>query len=74
MKRICEVLEFNGSSRYKWPSDWQAGAAHQHRDRALAEKIYRVHGETQSTYGPPRVTAELKERSCGPTRNTSLAP
>lgn len=62
VKRLCEVLELNRSSYYKWLSGRQARAARQHRDRALAEKIREVHGESGGAYGSPRVTAELREK------------
>ncbi|MFF0205925.1 IS3 family transposase [Streptomyces sp. NPDC005017] len=62
VKRLCEVLELNRSSYYKWLSGRQARAARQHRDRVLAEKIREVHGESGGAYGSPRVTAELKEK------------
>ncbi|GAA3597300.1 IS3 family transposase [Streptomyces osmaniensis] len=62
VKRLCEVLELNRSSYYKWLSGQQARAARQHRDRVLAEKIREVHGESGGAYGSPRVTAELKEK------------
>ncbi|MFF9757822.1 IS3 family transposase [Streptomyces sp. NPDC014344] len=62
VKRLCEVLELNRSSYYKWLSGRQARAARQHKDRVLAEKIREVHTESGGTYGSPRVTAELKDK------------
>ncbi|MQY40280.1 hypothetical protein SRB17_83120 [Streptomyces sp. RB17] len=62
VKRLCEVLELNRSSYYKWLSGRQARAARQHRDRVLAEKIREVHGESGGAYGSPRVTAELRQK------------
>ncbi len=62
VKRLCEVLELNRSSYYKWLSGRPARAARRHRDRALAERIREVHGESGGAYGSPRVTAELKEK------------
>ncbi|MET8218129.1 IS3 family transposase [Streptomyces hirsutus] len=63
VKRLCKALELNRSSYYKWLAGRQARAARQHRDRVLAEKIRKVHGESGGAYGSPRVTAELRETS-----------
>lgn len=63
VKRLCEVLELNRSSYYKWLAGRHARAARQHRDRILAERIREVHGESGGAYGSPRVTVELRERS-----------
>ncbi|MDX3784782.1 IS3 family transposase [Streptomyces europaeiscabiei] len=60
VKRLCQVLDVNRSSYYKWLAGAEARAARQHRDRVLAEEIREVHGESGGTYGSPRVTAELR--------------
>nr|WP_320775951.1 IS3 family transposase [Streptomyces sp. CRN 30] len=60
MKRLCEVLDVNRSSYYKWLSGRKARAARQREDRLLAERIRTVHGESGGAYGSPRVTAELR--------------
>ncbi|MFE7648431.1 IS3 family transposase [Streptomyces phaeoluteigriseus] len=62
VKRLCQVLDVNRSSYYKWLAGAQARAARQHRDRILAEEIREVHGESGGAYGSPRVTAELREK------------
>ncbi|MFD8016179.1 IS3 family transposase [Streptomyces sp. NPDC058955] len=62
VKRLCEVLEVNRSSYYKWVAGAEARAARRREDRLLAEKIREIHGESRGTYGSPRVTSELRER------------
>ncbi|MFF9757343.1 IS3 family transposase [Streptomyces sp. NPDC014344] len=61
MKRLCEVLEVNRSSYYKWLAGAEARAARRREDRLPAEKIRKVHGESGGAHGSPRVTAELRE-------------
>ncbi|MFF1465722.1 IS3 family transposase [Streptomyces sp. NPDC058330] len=60
VKRLCQVLDVNRSSYYKWLGGAEARAARQHQDRVPAEEIREVHGESGGTYGSPRVTAELR--------------
>ncbi|MFF3359896.1 IS3 family transposase [Streptomyces sp. NPDC002917] len=62
VKRLCQVLDVNRSSYYKWLAGAEARAARQHRDRVLAEEIREVHAESGGAYGSPRVTAELREK------------
>ncbi|WP_344400083.1 IS3 family transposase [Streptomyces longisporus] len=62
VKRLCQVLDVNRSSYYKWLSGAGARAARQHKDRVLAEEIRAVHGESGGAYGSPRITAELREK------------
>ncbi|WSS99363.1 IS3 family transposase [Streptomyces phaeochromogenes] len=62
VKRLCQVLDVNRSSYYKWLAGAEARAARQHEDRVLAEEIRQVHGESGGAYGSPRVTAELREK------------
>ncbi|MFJ5273816.1 IS3 family transposase [Streptomyces sp. NPDC088358] len=62
VKRLCHVLDVNRSSYYKWLAGAEARAARQHQDRILAEEIREIHGESGGAYGPPRVTAELREK------------
>ncbi|MFE7753408.1 IS3 family transposase [Streptomyces sp. NPDC057428] len=61
VKRLCQVLDVNRSSYYKWCAGAGARAARQRQDVVLAEQIRRVHGESGGAYGSPRVTAELRE-------------
>ncbi|MDX3419116.1 IS3 family transposase [Streptomyces sp. MD20-1-1] len=62
VKRLCEVLDLNRSSYYKWLSGRMARASRQSEDRLLAERIREVHGESGGAYGSPRVTAELRAK------------
>lgn len=62
VKRLCQVLDVNRSSYYKWLAGAEARATRQHKDRILAEEIREVHGESGGAYGSPRITAELREK------------
>ncbi|MEU2135292.1 IS3 family transposase [Streptomyces sp. NPDC018352] len=62
VKRLCQVLDVNRSSYYKWRAGAEARATRQREDRILAEEIREVHGESGGVYGSPRVTAELREK------------
>ena len=61
VKRLCQVLELNRSSYYKWLAGADARTARQRQDQALAEEIRRIHVGSGGAYGSPRVTAELRE-------------
>jgi transposase InsO family protein len=62
VKRLCQVLDVNRSSYYKWLAGAEARATRQREDRILAEAIRQVHGESGGAYGSPRITAELREK------------
>ena len=64
VKRLCQVLDVNRSSYYKWLAGAGAGAraARQREDRVLAEEIREVHGESGGAYGSPRVSGELRAK------------
>jgi hypothetical protein len=62
VKRLCQVLDVNRSSYYKWLAGAEARATRQRQDRVLAEEIRAVHGESGGAYGSPRITAELREK------------
>lgn len=62
VKRLCQVLDVNRSSYYKWLAGAEARATRQREDRILAEEIREVHGESGGAYGSPRITAELREK------------
>ncbi len=61
VKRLCQVLDVNRSSYYKWLGGAGARAARRREDQVLAEEIRRIHAGSGGTYGSPRVTAELRE-------------
>ncbi|WP_420082692.1 hypothetical protein ACN6AT_35760 (plasmid) [Streptomyces sp. JL4002] len=60
VKRLCQVLDVNRSSYYKWLAGAETRAARQREDQVLAQEIRQVHGESGGAYGSPRVTAELR--------------
>ncbi|WP_459740108.1 IS3 family transposase [Streptomyces sp. E-15] len=62
VKRLCEVLQVNRSSYYKWLSSRQTRQARQRADERLAARIREVHAASGGAYGSPRVTAELKDK------------
>ncbi|WP_251485714.1 IS3 family transposase, partial [Actinacidiphila cocklensis] len=62
VKRLCQVLDVNRSSYYKWLVGAEARAGQQRQDRVLAEEIRQIHGESGGAYGSPRVAAELREK------------
>lgn len=61
MKRLCQVLDLNRSSYYKWQNGAEARAGRRRDDELLAEEIRRIHADSGGAYGSPRVTAELHE-------------
>ena len=58
VRLLCRVLGVSASGFYAWagrsPSDRELS------DRALTERIRRIHGESGGVYGAPRVHAELR--------------
>ena len=61
VKRLCQVLDVNRSSYYKWLAGADARAARHRADQALAQEIRAIHAGSGGAYGSPRVTAELRE-------------
>ena len=62
VKRLCQVLDLNRSSYYKWLGGADARTARQQADLALAQEIRVIHASSGGAYGSPRVTAELREQ------------
>ncbi|MEU6402608.1 IS3 family transposase [Streptomyces sp. NPDC046985] len=62
VKRLCQVLDVNRSSYYKWLAGAEARVARTRHDLVLADEIREVHRESGGAYGSPRVTAELREK------------
>ncbi|MEU9198111.1 IS3 family transposase [Streptomyces hundungensis] len=60
VKRLCQILDVNRSSYYKWLAGAERRATRQREDLVLAEEIRAVHGDSGGAYGSPRVTAELR--------------
>lgn len=63
VKRLCSILGISRSSFYYWRRTAADRAARQAADARLAALIRAVHQDSDSTYGAPRITAELRETS-----------
>ncbi|MFF2820495.1 IS3 family transposase [Kitasatospora cineracea] len=61
VKRLCQVLDVNRSSYYKWLGGAGPRAVRRREDEVLAERIRRIHADSGGAYGSPRATAELRE-------------
>jgi transposase InsO family protein len=61
VKRLCQILKIARSSYYYWRSTATARAVRDAADVALAGQIRAVHTAHDSTYGAPRITAELRD-------------
>lgn len=61
VKRLCRVLEVSRSGFYRWLKAAPARMARARSDARLARRIREIHRESDSTYGIPRITAELKD-------------
>ncbi|MGD3109435.1 IS3 family transposase [Streptomyces sp. YGL11-2] len=61
VKRLCRMLQVSRSGFYQWLAGAEARAGRTRADAELAERIARIHRESDGTYGVPRVTAELKD-------------
>ncbi|GED90657.1 transposase [Streptomyces sp. 6-11-2] len=61
VKRLCQVMDVNRSSYYKWRAGTDARMARQQDDQVLAEQIRAVHRSSGDAYGSPRITAELHD-------------
>lgn len=60
VKRLCRVLECSRSGFYRWLAGVDARAARRRADAELAERIKKIHADSDGTYGSPRVTAALR--------------
>jgi transposase InsO family protein len=61
VKRLCRILKLARSSYYYWKATAPARAARDAADLALIGQIRAVHASHDSTYGAPRITAELQD-------------
>ena len=57
---LCDVLGVSRAGYYAWKD--RPVSARQRRDGELLERIGEIHDESKSTYGWPRVHAELRHR------------
>lgn len=60
VKRLCELVDIERSSYYAWKAGAPGRAERAARDATLADRIRKVHDE-DTTYGAPRITAELND-------------
>ena len=58
IKIMCRVLEVSRSGFHAWAA--REPSARAVADAALSERIAEIHGESRTTYGSPRVHAELR--------------
>jgi putative transposase len=65
---MCHVLQVSRSGYYAWVD--RPPSRRQERRQRLVEEIRRVHAQSRSTYGSPRVHAELAERQVEACINT----
>ena len=56
--RLCKALKMSRSGYYDWKS--RPVSVHARRDGELAELIEEIHTRSRTTYGSPRVHAELR--------------
>jgi transposase InsO family protein len=73
VKRLCDVLEVNRSSFYKWRAGAASRAGRECADTALAMRIKAVHAESDGAYGAPRITAELRGATGAPLNEKKVA-
>lgn len=60
VKRLCDPVEVERSSYYAWRAAAGARGQRVASDAALAERIGAIHAQ-DTTYGAPRITAELND-------------
>src|SRR5271166_3195343 len=61
---LCEALCVSRSGFYQWVERWTNPSSRAKEDGRLAEQIREVHQQSGSTYGTPRLQAELRHRGC----------
>ena len=57
VRRMCDLLGVSPSGYYAWLN--HRPAARERADRLLRDRIVDIHSRSQSTYGAPRIHAEL---------------
>ena len=60
LKLMCRVLEVSVSGYFAWKG--RPPSKHTREDKTLTETIKTIHLKSRTTYGAPRVKAELKEQ------------
>ncbi len=61
VKRLCRMMQVSRSGFYRWLAGADARMERARADAELAERIARIHTDSDGTYGVPRVTAELRD-------------
>ena len=59
---LCEAFCVSRSGYYQWVERQEKPSARLREDLELAEQIREVHRQSGSTYGTPRLHAELRHR------------
>lgn len=75
VQRLCAVLQVSRAGYYAWcQRGTQPASARQQANTALVEQIRAIHAASRTTYGSPRVHAELQARGvrCGKHRVARL--
>jgi putative transposase len=67
--RLCEALEVSCSGYYDWERRQKVPSARKQEDIFLRNEIRKIHQESQSRYGSPRVQLALSRRGMGHGRN-----
>lgn len=67
VEKMCKVLKVSSSGYYYWRKH-PVGARQLKQTQLLAD-IRRIHTQSQSRYGSPRITDELRERGVKASRN-----
>ena len=72
VKLLCRVMQVSRSGFYTWRGRPESDRAKQ--DKELTERITSIHSNSRSTYGAPRIHAELQEQGtrCGRKRVARL--
>jgi putative transposase len=72
VKRMCTVLKVSRSGYYDWSR--RPPSAHARRDAELKTLVCEIHQRSRTTYGAPRVHAELRrlDQRCGKKRVARL--
>ncbi len=72
IQRLCRAMGVSASGFYRWIAAAAARAARRSADDDLGARIEEIHGESNGTYGVPRITRELRERH-GPINHKRVA-
>ena len=71
VEAACEVAEVSTSAHYDWLARSAAPSDAEWDEALLVDEMRRVHDELDDTYGSPRMTDELRDRSSATTTSAS---